>query len=134
MEMEYGDEATRRLHVEGISYGKAFDKQALMRLNRIKAAVDQRDRCALRGNRFEKLTGDRARRAVGHALEWGRWRHTFVIVGGSCMRAKLVWKVAFLVLLRTWSVLRRHDRPVSIPERGCSARRPPVGGDARSSR
>jgi hypothetical protein len=27
MEMEYGDEATRRLHLEGISYGKGFDKQ-----------------------------------------------------------------------------------------------------------
>lgn len=53
-------EATRRLHQEGISYGKGFDKQALMRLNRIKAAVDQRDLSALRGNRFEKLRGDRA--------------------------------------------------------------------------
>lgn len=60
MEMEYGDEATRRLHQEGISYGKGFDKQALIRLNRLKAAVDQRDLAALRGNRFEKLKGDRA--------------------------------------------------------------------------
>lgn len=60
MEMEYGDEATRRLHQEGISYGKGFDRQALLRLNRIKAAVDQRDLRALRGNRFEKLKGDRA--------------------------------------------------------------------------
>jgi toxin HigB-1 len=31
-----------------------------MRLNRIKAAVDQRDLSALKGNRFEKLKGDRA--------------------------------------------------------------------------
>jgi proteic killer suppression protein len=60
MEIEYGDEATRRLHQEGVSYGKGFDRQALMRLNRIKAAVDQRDLSALRGNRFEKLKGDRA--------------------------------------------------------------------------
>lgn len=60
MEMEYGDEATRRLHQEGISYGKRFDRQALMRLNRIKAAADQRDLSALKGNRFEKLKGDRA--------------------------------------------------------------------------
>jgi proteic killer suppression protein len=60
MEMEYGDDATRRLHQEGISYGKGFDRQALIRLNRIKAAVDQRDLAALRGNRFEKLKGDRA--------------------------------------------------------------------------
>ena len=60
MEMEYGDEAPRRLHQEGISYGKGFDKQALIRLNRIKAAVDQRDLAALRGNRLEKLKGDRA--------------------------------------------------------------------------
>jgi len=60
MEMEYGDEATRRLHQEGISYGKGFDRQALMRLNRIKAALDQRDLSALKGNRFEKLKGDRA--------------------------------------------------------------------------
>lgn len=58
--MEYGDEATRRLHQEGLSYGKGFDRQALMRLNRIKAAVDQRDLGALKGNRFEKLKGDRA--------------------------------------------------------------------------
>ena len=58
--MEYGDEATRRLHEEGVSYGKGFDKQAVMRLNRIKAAVDQRDLSALKGNRFEKLKGDRA--------------------------------------------------------------------------
>jgi proteic killer suppression protein len=60
MEMEYGDEATCRLHLEGIGYGKGFDKQALMRLNRIKAAADQRDLSALKGNRFEKLKGDRA--------------------------------------------------------------------------
>ncbi len=60
MELEYGDEATHRLHQEGISLGKGFDKQAIMRLNRIKAAVDQRDLAALRGNRFEKLKGDRA--------------------------------------------------------------------------
>lgn len=60
MEMEYGDEPTRRLHLGGVAYGKGFDKQALMRLNRIKAAVDQRDLSALRGNLFEKLKGDRA--------------------------------------------------------------------------
>ena len=60
MEMAYSDEATRRLHQEGVSYGKGFDKQALMRLNRIKAAADQRDLSALKGNRFEKLKGDRA--------------------------------------------------------------------------
>lgn len=60
MEMEYGDEATRRLHQEGVSYGKGFDRQALMRLNRIRAAADQRDLSALKGNRFEKLKGDRA--------------------------------------------------------------------------
>jgi hypothetical protein len=53
MEMEYGDEATRRLHQEGVSYGKGFDRQALMRLNRIKAALDQRDLSALKGNRLE---------------------------------------------------------------------------------
>lgn len=60
MEMEYGDEATRRLPQEGVSYGKGFDRQALMRLNRIRAAADQRDLSALKGNRFEKLKGDRA--------------------------------------------------------------------------
>lgn len=58
MDMEYGDDPTRRLHLEGLSYGK-FDKQAIMRLNCIKAAVDQRDLSALKGNRFEKLKGDR---------------------------------------------------------------------------
>ena len=77
MEMEYGDEATRRLHQEGISYGKGFDKQALMRLNRIKAALDQRDLSALKGNRFEKLKGDR----VGYySIRINdQWRITFRI-------------------------------------------------------
>ena len=77
MEMEYGDEATRRLHLEGISYGKGFDKQALMRLNRIKAAVDQRDLSALKGNRFEKLKGDRAESYSIRIND--RWRITFRI-------------------------------------------------------
>jgi len=77
MEMEYGDEATRRLHVEGISYGKGFDKQAIMRLNRIKAAVDQRDPSALKGNRFEKLKGDRAENYSIRIND--QWRITFRI-------------------------------------------------------
>ncbi|MFU8891959.1 MAG: type II toxin-antitoxin system RelE/ParE family toxin, partial [Anaerosomatales bacterium] len=37
-----------------------FDRQAIMRLDRIRAAADQRDLRALKGNRFEKLRGDRA--------------------------------------------------------------------------
>ncbi len=60
MEMQYGDDATRRLHLDGISYGKGFDRQAIMRLNRIRAAADQRDLQSMRGNRFEKLRGNRA--------------------------------------------------------------------------
>ena len=77
MEMEYGDEATRRLHEEGVSYGKGFDRQALMRLNRIKAAVDQRDLSALQGNRFEKLKGDRA---GSYSIRINdQWRITFRI-------------------------------------------------------
>jgi proteic killer suppression protein len=75
--MEYGDEATRRLHLEGISYAKGFDKQALMRLNRIKAAMDQRDLSALKGNRFGKRKGDRA---GTHAIRINdQWRITFRI-------------------------------------------------------
>lgn len=77
MELEYGDEATRRLHQEGISLGKGFDKQAIMRLNRIKAAVDQRDLSALRGNRFEKLKGDRVGYYSIRINE--QWRITFRI-------------------------------------------------------
>ena len=77
MEMEYGDEATRRLHQEGVSYGKGFDRQALMRLNRIKAAVDQRDLSALRGNRFDKLEGDRAGSSSIRIND--QWRITFRI-------------------------------------------------------
>lgn len=74
MEMEYGDEATRRLHQEGISYGKG---QAIMRLNRIKAAVDQRDLRALKGNRFEKLKGDRS---SSYSIRINdQWRITFRI-------------------------------------------------------
>lgn len=77
MEMEYGDEATRRLHQDGVSYGKGFDRQALMRLNRIRAAADQRDLSALKGNRFEKLKGDR----VGtYSIRINdQWRITFRI-------------------------------------------------------
>jgi proteic killer suppression protein len=75
--MEYGDEATRRLHQDGISYGKGFDKQAVMRLNRIKAAVDQRDLSALKGNRFEKLKGDRAGTYAMRIND--QWRITFRI-------------------------------------------------------
>lgn len=77
MELEYGDEATRRLHQEGIGLGKGFDKQAIMRLNRIKAAVDQRDLSALRGNRFEKLKGDRVGYYSIRINE--QWRITFRI-------------------------------------------------------
>jgi toxin HigB-1 len=77
MEMEYGDEATRRLHLKGLSYGKGFDKQAIMRLNRIKAAVDQRDLSALKGNRFEKLKGDRA--GTNSIRINDQWRITFRI-------------------------------------------------------
>jgi toxin HigB-1 len=77
MDMEYGDEATRRLHQEGISFGRGFDTQAIMRLNRIKAAVDQRDLAALRGNRFEKLKGDRA---GSYSIRINdQWRITFRI-------------------------------------------------------
>jgi toxin HigB-1 len=77
MEMEYGDEATRRLHQAGVSYGKGFDRQALLRLNRIKAATDQRDLSALRGNRFEKLKGDRA---GSYSIRINdQWRITFRI-------------------------------------------------------
>lgn len=75
MEMEYGDDATRRLHLEGVSYGKCFDKQALMRLNRIRAAVDQRDLSALRGNRFEKLKGGRS--GIYSIRINDQWRITF---------------------------------------------------------
>ena len=77
MEMDYGDEATRRLHLEGLSYGKGFDKQALMRLDRIRAASDPRDLRALRGNRFEKLRGDRAGRYSIRIND--QWRVTFRI-------------------------------------------------------
>jgi toxin HigB-1 len=87
MEMEYGDEATRRLHQEGISYGKGFDKQAIMRLNRIKAAVDQRDLSALRGNRFEKLKGDRA--GVYSIRINDQWRITFRIVRNRALDVKI---------------------------------------------
>lgn len=77
MEMEYGDAATRRLHLEGISYRKGIDKQALMRLNRIKAAFDPRDLRAMKGNRFEKLKGDRAGSYSVRIND--QWRITFRI-------------------------------------------------------
>ena len=48
-----------------------------MPLNRIKAAVDQRDLSALAGNRFEKLRGDRA--------------------GGSSMRINDQWRIIFRI-------------------------------------
>lgn len=87
MEMEYGDDATRSLHLEGISYGKDFDKQAIMRLNRIKAAMDQRDLAALRGNRFEKLKGDRAETYSIRIND--QWRVTFRIESNQAMDVKI---------------------------------------------
>lgn len=85
--MEYGDETTRRLHQEGISYGKGFDKQALMRLNRIKAAVDERDLAALRGNRFQKLRGDRAGSYSVRIND--QWRITFRIEDKRALDVKI---------------------------------------------
>ncbi len=78
MEMANGDEATRQLHQEGKSYGKDLgDKQAIMRLNRIKAALDRRDLSAMRGNRFEKLKGDRS---GSYSIRINdQWRITFRI-------------------------------------------------------
>jgi toxin HigB-1 len=87
MEMEYGDEATRRLHLEGLSYGKGFDKQAIMRLNRIKAAVDHRDLRALKGNRFEKLKGDRAGTYSIRIND--QWRITFRIESNRALDVKI---------------------------------------------
>jgi len=87
MEMEYGDEATRRLHLDGIGYGKGFDKQALMRLNRIRAAVDQRDLSALKGNRFEKLKGDRA---GSYSIRINdQWRITFRIENNRALEVTI---------------------------------------------
>lgn len=48
-----------------------------MRLNRIKVAVDQRDLSALKGNRFEKLKGDRAGSYSTRIND--QWRITFRI-------------------------------------------------------
>jgi len=87
MELEYGDEATRRLHQEGVSYGKGFDKQALMRLNRIKAAVDQRDLSALKGNRFEKLKGNRAGYYSIRIND--QWRISFRIENNQALDVKI---------------------------------------------
>ena len=87
MEMEYGDEATRRLHLEGVSYGKGFDRQAIMRLNRIKAAVDQRDLSALKGNRFERLEGDRAGTYSIRIND--QWRITFRIERNRALDVKI---------------------------------------------
>jgi toxin HigB-1 len=87
MEMENGDEATRRLHQEGVSYGKGFDPQALMRLNRIKAAVDQRELSALKGNRFEKLKGDRA---GSYSIRINdQWRFVFRIEANRALDATI---------------------------------------------
>ena len=54
-----------------------------MRLNRIKAATDQRDLSALKGNRFEKLKGDRA----GHySIRINdQWRITFRIENNQAL-------------------------------------------------
>lgn len=60
-----------------------FDKQALSRLNRIRAAVDQRDLAALRGNRFEKLKGDRAGYYSIRIND--QWRITFRIEGSRAL-------------------------------------------------
>ncbi len=87
MEMAYGDDATRRLHLDGISYGRGFDKQAIMRLNRLKAAMDQRDLAALRDNRFEKLKGDRAETYSIRIND--HWRITFRIQSNQALDVKI---------------------------------------------
>ncbi len=54
-----------------------------MRLNRIKAAVDQRDLSSLQGNRFEKLKGDRA--GCYSIRINDQWRVTFRIVNNRAL-------------------------------------------------
>ena len=58
-----------------------------MRLNRIKAAVDRRDLSALKGNRFEKLQGDRAGTYSIRIND--QWRITFRIERNRALDVKI---------------------------------------------
>ncbi len=58
-----------------------------MRLNRIKAAMDQRDLAALKGNRFEKLKGERAEPYSIRIND--QWRITFRIRSNQALDVRI---------------------------------------------
>jgi toxin HigB-1 len=62
MEIEFTDDDLDRLEKdpEAAGYSEAIVKAYRKRIQAIRAAKDERDLYAIRGNRFEKLKGDRA--------------------------------------------------------------------------
>ncbi len=63
MEIEFGSQELRDLYTQqkfNPGYGKEIVKAYRKRIQFIRAAKDERDLYAIKGNRFEKLKGDRA--------------------------------------------------------------------------
>ena len=62
MEIEFRDPDLDKLETDPdftTGYGKEINKAFRKRVQAIRAATDERDLYAIRGNRFEKLKGDR---------------------------------------------------------------------------
>ncbi len=63
MEVTFGTEDLDKLETDpdfSAGYGKEIDKAYRKRIQIIRAAKDERDLYAIRGNRFEKLKGERS--------------------------------------------------------------------------
>lgn len=63
MEITFRDHDLDKLETDKdftAGYGKEIDKAFRKRIQAIRAAIDERDLYAVKGNRFEKLKGDRS--------------------------------------------------------------------------
>ena len=81
MEVEFADEDLDRLETDAqfsAGWDQAIVKGFRRRIQNIRAAVDERDLYAVKGNRFEKLEGNR------------KGQHSLVLTGNYRLIVKLV--------------------------------------------
>jgi toxin HigB-1 len=84
METEFSDEDLDRLETEAeftAGYAKEIVKAYRKRMQAIRAAIDERDLRAVKGNHFEKLKGDRAHQYSMRLND--KWRLIVEIKSGS---------------------------------------------------
>jgi proteic killer suppression protein len=84
MDVEYADDDLRRLETDAkfsAGFEQAIVKGFRKRIQVIRAAIDERDLYALKGNRFEKLKGDRA--GQYSLVVTGNWRLIVELIGDS---------------------------------------------------